>query len=100
MEAEHIRMWQSARDAHKREVQNTVAFKLESLSNNHRGKVRTLEQQIQDSIDDSIRRMRMSELENAKEKYKIKEEKIHDTAQKADVYATLLVNGMITIVGE
>ena len=100
LEAEHVKLWQSARDVHKREVHNTVAFKLESLSNNHRGNVRRLEQQIRDSIDDSIRRMRMSELENVKEKYKIKEERIHETAQKADVYATLLVNGVITIVEE
>ncbi len=100
LEAEHVKLWQAARDAHKREVHNTVAFKLESLSNNHRGNVRRLEQQIRDSIDDSIRRMRMSELENAKEKYKIKEERIQETAQKADVYATLLVNGVITIVEE
>ncbi len=100
LEAEHVKLWQAARDAHKREVHNTVAFKLESLSNNHRGNVRRLEQQIRDSIDDSIRRMRMSELENAKEKYKIKEERIQEAAQKADVYATLLVNGVITIVEE
>lgn len=100
LEAEHVKLWQSARDIHKREVHNTVAFKLESLSNNHRGNVRRLEQQIRDSIDDSIRRMRMSELENVKEKYKIKEERIQETAQKADVYATLLVNGVITIVEE
>ena len=99
LEAEHIKLWQSARDAHKRDVQNTVAFKLESLSNNHRGKVRTLETLIQDSIDDGIRRMRMSELESVKERFKQKEDKIHEMAQKADIYATLLVNGVISIVG-
>ena len=100
LEAEHVKLWQSARDTHKRDVHNTVAFKLESLSNNHRGNVRRLEQQIRDSIDDSIRRMRMGELENAKERYKMKEDRIQETAQKADVYATLLVNGVITIVEE
>lgn len=100
LESKHVELWQAARDTYKREIQSTVAFRLESLSNNHRGKVRTLEQQIRDAVDESIRRMRMSELETANEKYHVKEEAIRTSAQKADIFATLLVNGIITVVGE
>lgn len=98
LELEHINLWQSARDQHKREVHNMHMFRLESLSNNNRRNIRRLEQLIRESCDDSIRRMHMGELENAKEKYEARKEYIDEIAQRADIYATLLVNGVITIV--
>lgn len=75
-----------------------ITFRLESLENSRRNRVRSLKQQISDAIDDSIRRMRMSELETVKERYDRKAEAIRAVASKAELYSTLLVNGIITIV--
>lgn len=89
--------WMDARSKHKRDVTTTITFKLESLANNQRNRIRSLEQQVQDAFDDSIRRMKMSELETVQENYSRKVNEIQSLAAKADIYTTLLVNGVITI---
>lgn len=97
LEGIQVTRWMDARTKHKQDVTTTIAFKLESLANNQRNRIRSLEQQIQDTFDDSIRRMKMSELETVQENYSRKVNEIQSLAAKADIYTTLLVNGIITV---
>lgn len=97
LEDAHVQMWAAAREEHKRNALSTVAFKLESLENNHRNRVRCLEQRIHDSLDESIRRMYLSELETANERHEQKVQEIQREASTADIFATSLVEGIITI---
>ena len=97
LEGLQVVQWMDARTKHKQDVTTTITFKMESLANNHRNRIRSLEQQIQDAFDDSIRRMRMSELETVQENYSRKVIEIQSLAAKADIYTTLLVNGVITV---
>ena len=90
-------MWLAERDIHKLDVKTTITFKLESLANTHRNRIRSLEQQVRDAFDDNIRRMRQSELETAQEQYERKVTDIKETADRAEIYTTLLVNGVISI---
>lgn len=96
----HVQKWIAAREAHKRNLQTTLSFKLESLANTHRNRIRSLEQQVNDAVDERISRMRQSELENVQEEYKRKVFSIKQTAQRAEIYTSLLVNGIITIMGD
>jgi ATP-dependent helicase HepA len=89
--------WMAARSDHKRDTNATIAFKLESLANNQRNRIRSLEQQVNDTFDDSIRRMKMSELETVQENYTRKVKEIQSLTTKADIYSTLLVNGVVTV---
>lgn len=97
LEESHVQMWTKEREAHKKNIRTTTAIKLESLANTHRNRERSLEQQIRDAIDENIRRMHQSELETAQEKYERKVAEIQETADRAEIYSTLLVNGVITI---
>ena len=97
LEGLQISRWMVVRTEHKKDVKNTITFKLESLANNQRNRIRSLEQQVQDAYDDSIRRMRMSELETVQANYARKVDDIQALAAKADIYTTLLVNGVITV---
>lgn len=97
LESKHVQMWLSARDAHKRDVNTTLNFKLESIANNQRNRIRSLEQKIQDSVSESIKRMHIGELEEAKDSYDNKVEEIREQASKSDIYATLLVNGILIV---
>ena len=97
LERLNVIRWLSARNEHKRDVSTTITFKLESLANNQRNRIRSLEQQIQDTFDESIRRMKMSELETVQENYARKVNEIQALSAKADIYTTLLVNGVITV---
>ena len=68
------------------------------MANTHRNRIRTLEQQVRDAFDENIRRMRQSELETAQETYARKIVSIKETAERAEIYTTLLVNGIISVV--
>lgn len=98
LEDMHVQKWLAEREMHKRDTKTTITFKLESLANTHRNRIRTLEQQVRDALDENIRRMRQSELETAQENYARKVTSIKETAERAEIYTTLLVNGVITVV--
>ena len=100
IEKRHVKMWLEASAKHKSDIKSTESFKLESIANTFRNRIRSLEQQVQDAYDENIKRMRQSELETVRAKYTRKISDIKATADKADVLAVLLVNGVITIVGD
>ena len=97
LENQHVSRWMQARDEHKKDVNNVIIFKLESLANNHRNRIRFLQQQMNDAYDESIRRMRMSELETVQASYERKVNEIKAMSEKADIYTTLLINGSVTV---
>lgn len=97
IENHHVSMWLEAREKHKSEIKALEAYKLESITNTFRNRIRSLEQQIKDAYDENIKRMRQSELDTVREKYSRKITEIKEIADKADVLTTLLVNGVITI---
>lgn len=99
IENHHVSMWLEAREKHKSEIKALEAYKLESITNTFRNRIRSLEQQIKDAYDENIKRMRQSELDTVREKYSRKITEIKEIADKADVLTTLLVNGVITIMG-
>lgn len=100
LEDAHVQMWLAEKEKHKRDVNTTVSFKLESLANTHRNRIRFLEQQYRDALDENIKRMRQSELETVQEQYERKVSSIKETASRVEIYTTLLVNGVITIMKE
>lgn len=100
IENHHVSMWLEAREKHKSEIKALEAYKLESITNTFRNRIRSLEQQIKDAYDENIKRMRQSELDTVREKYSRKITEIKEIADKADVLTTLLVNGVITIMGD
>lgn len=97
LEALHLQMLQEARTKHKEEVQLTATFRKESLENTYHNKVRTLEQQIDTLVDESIRRMHVKDLDNTRERFERKKASLKDVVARADIHYTLLVNGVITI---
>lgn len=100
IENRHVSMWLDAREKHKTDIKALEAFKLESIANTFRNRIRSLEQQIKDAYDENIKRMRQGELETVREKYSRKITEIKGIADKADVLTSLLVNGVITIMGD
>lgn len=93
----HVQMWRDAADKYKSDNKVTESYKLESIANTYRNRIRSLEQQIKEAYDESIKRMHQSELDTVREKYSRKISKIKEVATTADIFTTLLVNGVITI---
>lgn len=97
LEAKHITLWQKEKEIYLAGIQSTVNYKLESISSSYRNRRRTLEQKIQDSFEEKIRRMYRSELNTATEKYQAKVDEINDCASHADIHTTLIANGIIEV---
>ena len=99
IEEKQVQKWINARNIHKQDVQNVVNYRVESLKNNFRNRIRSLEQQIQDAYDENVRRMKQSELETVKALFDKKMNEITTDAETSDIYTTLLFNGVISVIG-
>lgn len=93
----HVKKWLVEKADYKNYVKNTVAYKIESLENNHRNRVRILERLINESSEGSIRRMRMGELENIQDEFDIKAKELAEKSDAADIHTDLIANGVILI---
>lgn len=97
LEAKQALMLRSARADHSADAKMTARYKLESIESNYRSRKRILEQQIGDAFEDNIRRMRQSELDSVTEWFEKKHNDIMQQAERADIYSTLIANGIITV---
>ena len=97
LELIHTREWKSAKEKYLLDAANTAMFKLESLENTHRNRVRSLEQQINDTYDELIRRMKLSELEAVQADFDMRVERIRADQKRSDIHTELLANGVIVI---
>lgn len=99
LEEIQIGRWQAECVEHKKAVELSANYKLESIRNNFMSRKRALETQIADIEDSSITRMRRAELENATEKYESKVAEIEESKAQADIHVTLIAKGIMHIEG-
>ena len=98
LEKKQVKLWMDEKASEIKEAENTSTFKIESLSNNFRNRKRSLEQKIQDTSSESIRRMYISELESATESYELKVEEVRKKVRQTDIHTTLIANGILNVV--
>lgn len=84
LEVLHATRWKKAKEQHLSDSMNIAMFKLESLENTHRNRVRSLEQQINDAVDEQIKRMKTSELETIQADFRKKAEDIRSAQVRAE----------------
>lgn len=70
--------------------------RLESVTNSHKARLRSIERKIHEAANDKLRIMFEGELANVRDAFEVKRATIANTA--ADVYSTLLATGLLTIV--
>lgn len=99
LEEIQIGRWQAECVEHKKAVELSANYKLESIRNNFMSRKRALEAQIADIEDSSITRMHRAELENATEKYESKVAEIEESKAQADIHVTLIAKGIMHIEG-
>lgn len=97
LEGKHILLWEAERKANMDDAKLVESYKLQSLENSYNSRRIGLEEKIREAYDENIRRMRMSELENATERYHVKVESIKRQTSQADIHTTLIANGIIKI---
>lgn len=98
LEKQQVKMWKKARREYIEEIQGVTNFKLESLESNHRHREEKIQQQLaRQALNESMKRMKESELENVEAAYKHKVATVKQGVEKADIHTMLLANGVITV---
>ena len=100
LESRHIALWQYEKSKYLQDVENTVNYKIESISSNYRNRKRNCEQKIRDAFDEKILRIHQGELQAATENYKAKMTEIKNKASRADIHTSLIANGVVIITKE
>lgn len=92
LEVRHRKLWETARDKFRDEAQELRRFKSEILRQNREFKLRTAEMR-------AIEQIRDGETANINAEYDRKITRLTEIADKADIHHTLVLNGVITIIG-
>lgn len=95
MEHLHYQRWLEAKDDYAADVRNECEYRLKQIAHSCNQQEAIVRSQIQNAIDEKIKRMREAQLENLKKKYEDQKAMVEDTITKADIHTNLLVRGVL-----
>lgn len=98
LESRHYQMWNSALGTYRKQIQQLAQFKQTSLSASHKGRMAILAEQLASATEDRIRRMRHSQIDNAKRDFEEHSEELRKASDQADITTELIITGTIEIV--
>lgn len=99
LDAKHHAMWRAARGEHIARMQEDCALRLSQDAELFARLERTLQEAIDKSKDEKILRMKRSQLSKERAAFELRQAKLKEEANKADVLATLVVRGVIVVDG-
>ncbi|MFO8090044.1 MAG: hypothetical protein R6U13_09440, partial [Desulfatiglandaceae bacterium] len=83
------------REAHHEKTRALAKHLLRSLDTSHQARIRLLEEQLQNAIDEKIRRMRQSQISTAVADYERRRGEILSGLEKADIHAEPIAWGVL-----
>ena len=99
LDDEHYRRWSKARSDHRHRTNELVRFRRESLSTSHRARMALLNEQLRQTEDAKIRRMRQSQIAAAEADYARRTKDLDGALETADIVTTPVAYGTLTIAG-
>ena len=99
LDAEHYRRWSAARSDHRRRTIELVRFRRESLSTSHLARMALLNEQLRQTDDAKIRRMRQSQIAAAEADYARRANELDSALDTADIVWAPVAYGTLTIGG-
>src|SRR5579871_6831245 len=100
LDARHHKKWSVAQINHAAENRELVEHRVQSLTVSHRARCTVIADQIARATNDRIRLMKQSELGRAIADYEQHLAQLEQAATTADIFATPLVYGRLTVVAE
>jgi hypothetical protein len=97
LDAKHYTMWSTARIEHRRKVKEIAQYRRESLSTSHRARTALLQEQLNSSEDDKIRRMRQSQVDSAESDYARHIQDLDIAIERADIIAKPVAYGILVV---
>jgi len=100
LDARHHNKWAQARADHIAENRQLVEHRIQSLSVSHRGRCKTIEDQMARATNEKIRLMKESELARANADFERRMAELQQAANSGDIRATPVVFGRLLLTGE
>ena len=66
LDAQHHALWSEARANHQRQTQELAAYRRESLSTSHQARLALLQEQLEQTSEEKLQRMRRSQIDDAR----------------------------------
>ena len=98
LDAQHHALWSEARAQHQQRTRELVAYRRESLSTSHRARLALLQEQLNQTSDEKLQRMRRSQMDAAQADYERRVQELDRAMKRADIIAEPVAYG--TLVAE
>jgi len=97
LDGEHQRMWSEAKSKHERRIQELVEYRRESLTTSHRARIALIEEQLQQTDNAKIHKMRNSQLASAEADYARHIQELDIAIERADIVASPVAYGVVIV---
>jgi hypothetical protein len=99
LDAHHYELWSKAREDHQSQTKELARYRRESLTASHRARISLLEEQLNQTSDDKIRRMRRSQVAAAEADYARRIQDLDIAMERADITAQPVGYGLLHVSG-
>jgi len=99
LDAQHHKLWSRARARHQQKSREQVEYRRESLATSHRARISLLEEQLDQTSDESIQKMRRSQIARAEADYARRSQELDMAIERADITAEVVAYGVIKVNG-
>lgn len=100
LEGQHYAKWQIQRLKYREEAVAHCRYKMESLAKSVGARRNTYNQQLANNTNEKVRAMLNNAIQNLDADFASKKSKLERDAELADIHATLIVSGLLTVQGE
>lgn len=99
LDSRHHQHWLQARGEQRENTTRLVECRRESLKTSHRARMTILVEQLAQTGNEKIQKMRRAQIDNAEAEYKRKLQELEDALRKADVLAQPIAYGVLAVQG-
>lgn len=97
LEAQHYKLWSEARIAHIEKNRQLGEYRKQSLLTSHKARLALLNEQLAQSTNDKIRKMRLAQISAAESDFAVRMKDLDDAVNKADLTYELITFGFISV---
>lgn len=99
LDSQHYDLWSEARDLHRQQMQELIAYRKESLATSHQARVMLLQEQLQQADNEKIQRMRQSQIDAAEADYARRMQELDIDLERADITTGQVAYGILNVLG-
>ncbi|MFA6293345.1 MAG: helicase-related protein [Victivallales bacterium] len=97
LDAHHYKLWSEARIIHRKKTQELSEYRRESLTTSHRARIALLEEQLKQTSDEKIQKMRQSQIATAEADYARRIQELDIAIERADIVAKPVAYGILIL---